>query len=1260
MSQFVQTIKSKRWINLLAWFAGGLLALWLLAWLAVPPIARGQIERHASEVLGRAVTVATVEFRPWSLEAAVQGLSIASQDGKSSQVQVARIYIDAELQSLWRMAPVIDAVQIDEPVVRITQTTPGHYDFDDVLARLAQQTKPEEDKSAPMRFALYNIALHGGAIDFDDRTVDKVQSLRRLNLDVPFVSNFAADREVKVTPRLAFELNGSAFDTAGQSTPFAESRQTDLNLQIRDFDLEAFSGYMPASVPLRLKAGRLSADLKLDFEQAAEARLKLSGGVQLQGVQTTDVAGQPVLDFANLQVVLKDVRPLQRIVDIESIHWRGAHAFLRRDASGALDIPGLNQEADGADNAEKPPAAAATQADWQVRLGRIGLHDASVDWVDASLPGGKAAWRAEQLQLQATAIELPFKQPLWFSASTQLSGGGAKNEPARLAVAGQATDRQAQAAVSIRGLPLVMAAPYLAGVLKPTLSGMLDADLGLARNGDAMAAQVARLSLDKLALSCATEDQCQTLRRAGIRDAGKTTVAEFGRLEVGDAQVLWPQQRVTLGRVLLRDPRMLVARAPKGGWMFEEWLAEAPKQAAPREPRPRSGAAPTTKAAQASWALRLASLEVDGAGIAFRDEMAVRPVVLNASGLQLRLRDLAYADGRLAPASVQFDTRVAAGRIEPGRLAWEGSVAMNPALAVQGKLRARHLPLHAFEPYVTSGLNVDILRADGSFNGGLRYVDEKAGPLMSVNGDVSLDEVRVRAKDDDADDGQGARQTRVAQRGEELLSWKSLALRGLALNLKPGQPLALDVRETVLSDFFARVIVHENGRINLQDIRKEADAGPVGTEPQAPAAAGKTPAGQSAQVAAVQPADPMAPVIRFGPVALTNGAVRFSDFFIQPNYSADLSELNGKLSAFSSVPAVAGAEPQMADLELRGRAQGTAALEVTGKLNPLAKPLALDIQGRMRDLELPPLTPYSVKYSGHGIERGKLSMDVSYKLLPNGQLTASNKLVLNQLAFGDAVEGAPASLPVRLAVALLADRNGVIDVELPISGSLNDPQFSLGGVIFKVIGNLIMKAVTAPFSLLAGAFGGGDEQGAVAFASGSSALDDKARQLLDKLAQRLNDRPGIKLTVIGWAQLQAEQEAWKRLRLRDLALAQKRRAAARSGESAAEVAPVSDAEYPALLKEAYQRADIKKPRNLVGMAKDLPQAEMEALLLQSITMPDNAMPDLALARSVAVRDYLASRQVPLERLFVGAAKLLPAGEGSVAWTPKAELKLATR
>ena len=342
---------------------------------------------------------------------------------------------------------------------------------------------------------------------------------------------------------------------------------------------------------------------------------------------------------------------------------------------------------------------------------------------------------------------------------------------------------------------------------------------------------------------------------------------------------------------------------------------------------------------------------------------------------------------------------------------------------------------------------------------------------------------------------------------------------------------------------------------------------------------------------------------------------------------------------------------------MRGRVEGTATLEITGKLNPLAKPLALDIKALVRDLELPPLSPYAIKYSGYGIERGKMSVDLAYVVLPNGQLTASNKIVLHQLAFGDKVEGASASLPVKLAVALLADRNGVIDLDLPVSGSINDPQFSLGGVIWKVIGNLIAKAVTAPFALLASAFGGGSsELSIVEFAPGSSTLAPAAEESLDKVAKALLERPALTLTVSGESRLESEREAWKRERLQQIVRSEKRRQtiAAGAGASASAEIAVGEAEYPALLKEVYKRADIGKPKNVVGLAKDLPAGEMEALLLASITVADDAMQQLAVRRAVVVRDYLATRSLPTSRLFLGAPRTA-AGEG--AWTPRADLKL---
>jgi hypothetical protein len=230
----------------------------------------------------------------------------------------------------------------------------------------------------------------------------------------------------------------------------------------------------------------------------------------------------------------------------------------------------------------------------------------------------------------------------------------------------------------------------------------------------------------------------------------------------------------------------------------------------------------------------------------------------------------------------------------------------------------------------------------------------------------------------------------------------------------------------------------------------------------------------------------------------------------------------------------------------------------------------------------------------------------------------------------------------------------VIDLNLPISGSLNDPQFSIGPVIWKVLTNLVVKAITSPFSLLANAFGGGDELSAVVFPAGVATLTNEARQGLDKVAKALTERTALKMTVVGTASLEVEREALKKDRLAALLLTEKRRRAVVAGQDGAKVSALDSIEIPDLVAEVYKRADIKKPRNVVGMAKDLPTAEMEALLLSNISVDEDSMRALALARAVVVRDYLVERNLPTDRLFVGAAKTVPA---SADWQPRADLTL---
>lgn len=1591
--------RRRRWLRRTLYAAGALLALWGAAWLGGPPLLKWQGEKIASEQLGRAVHIGQVDFKPWSLELTVSDLRIdGAQPGDAPQLSIKRAYVDAALQSLLRLAPVIDALQIDAPALRLTHLGEGRYDIDDIRAHLAVRAAarpPAPADAEPARFALYNIALTGGQLHFDDRPAGQVHSVSDLRLALPFISNLPSQRQVKVRPQLAFSLDGSAFDSQAQALPFDASRETDAVLRLQKLDLAPWLPYLPPDLPLRPTAGVADAELRLRFDEASgRPALRTSGALTLHNLRAQDAQGRQALAFTRLHLPLLESRPLERDLHLGAVTLDAPQLQVQRQANGQLNLlpapaqpattekiaatpygtredalkkppssaPGaaaasvasaasaasVSSAASAAASAASVPAAAASAAaalEWRIAVDSISLNGAAIHWHDdtTAAPGQAAAsLHLHALNAQAQDLRWPMTQPLRFAGAALLSdtpgtlapdtpapaasapdgaappastpartqaalpaptpqapastapgastpaaaapasaalaaapadesADGAANESAddaaprlpgwlpapgtgaALVFRGLADTRSAQVQLRAQELPLALAAPYLAPHLAPRLDGTLNADMQLdwaTAPANAQAAtptlrlqagqvQLSQLRLtgegvaapplaastrtsspanaNALASTRASTAARQTARQAAARTAqarrgrhgtaasapGKAhsaatpasaqvqaeahasapgprdpalpqdrarrgPLAGIEQLTLSGLQADLPARRVSVARVGLQAPRLMALRDASGRWMAQDWL------------RPRQPDAPAATASAAAqppdWQVQVAELALQGGALGWRDALPPRTVRADVTGLALTLRGFALGSGK--PMPLELSARVgASGSAEPGRLAWRGSVGTAP-LAVQGELDAERLPLHAFLPYAGDRLNVDVLRADASFKGSVQAAQTSAGLRLRASGNARMQELRTHdlplplqaaaqaaphtaaqaaaapaaaqaSQAPLAPLAQPAATQRAGGLGEELLSFKLLQVDGLAVHLDPGQPARVDVQHTTLSDFFARLVLLPNGQFRLRDLVKSGDvalpadvqaAAPAasGPDPQAasaraatdaglntaatttsgpahataaaasPAAAASAPATAATATATARAASPAAdaggsgmPVIHMGPTQLRNGHIVFSDYFIRPNYTADLTELNGSLGAFST--AAPGGAPQMADLQLSGRAEGSATLEISGKLNPLAKPLALDIRGKVRELDLPPLSPYSVKYAGHGIERGKLSVDVAYTVQPDGQLTASNKLVLNQLTFGEPVQGAPASLPVRLATALLADSNGVIDLDLPISGSLNDPQFSLGPVIFKAIVSLIGKAITAPFRLLASAFGGdgGQDMSHVPFAPGSATLDEKARQQLDAVAKALTDRPQLKLTVAGHASLAAEQEGWRRQRLLAMIAAEGRASASPAATASASATPAaadpaagasappqaSAAADPAsaaalpqdlhasLLRRLYRRADLPgKPRNAIGMARDIEAAEMEKLLMQHIRVDEDAMRQLALQRGVTVKDYLAAKGVPSERLFLGASRLdsataaqtaasAPAAAASApaaAWQPHAELTLSAR
>jgi hypothetical protein len=340
------------------------------------------------------------------------------------------------------------------------------------------------------------------------------------------------------------------------------------------------------------------------------------------------------------------------------------------------------------------------------------------------------------------------------------------------------------------------------------------------------------------------------------------------------------------------------------------------------------------------------------------------------------------------------------------------------------------------------------------------------------------------------------------------------------------------------------------------------------------------------------------------------------------------------------------------DIDIQAKLDGSAPVDIDGKINPLGKELFLDIVADAREIEMNPFSPYSGKYVGYGIESGKLSFNVKYKV-EDRKLTAQNKIILNQLTFGERVESPQATkLPVLLAVALLKDRNGVIDVDLPISGSLDDPQFSIGGIVLRLVINIITRAVTAPFALLGSAFSGGasgsgEELSYIEFDSGRASLSQTAQSKIETLAKAMNNRPALRLQLSGRADPATDLDGLKRVSMERKVKAQKLQELSGKADAPKSVDEVriESSEYPQYLRQAYRQESFPKPRNAIGLLRDLPVVEMEKLMIQHAAIGEENLGELANQRAQTVRDALVTTGlVSADRLSIVSAKPLTSEE----------------
>jgi uncharacterized protein involved in outer membrane biogenesis len=514
-------------------------------------------------------------------------------------------------------------------------------------------------------------------------------------------------------------------------------------------------------------------------------------------------------------------------------------------------------------------------------------------------------------------------------------------------------------------------------------------------------------------------------------------------------------------------PTPTVAPAPASSPSAAEQSVPTEQAAAsnPVSPAAANAAAapssPATTTTSKPWQMLLRDVQLRDYRIHLADR-AVQPALeLELSPLNLDLNN--FDSLNQSPFSLSLDSGVG----KRGKLKLAGEVALSP-ISAKLKLATENIDLRVAQAYLAPFVRIEL--RSGSLDTALAIDLQGTEPLaFKLSGDAKIKQLH----------------TLDSLKSRDLLKWQQLDLQGF--NYQHGDSLSID--KIIFAQPYVRFIINPDRSSNMAAL----------FIPQPP----------SNTAAAPSESKPLR--IALGEISLKDGSANFADQSLKPSFATAIQQLEGHIGRINS------GQPKPASVSIKGKVDRYAPVSIVGNVNPFDPLASLDLAVSFKQVELTTLTPYSGKFAGYRILKGRLNLDLQYQI-QQGQLKAENKLVLEQLELGEQVDSPDAvDLPVRLAIALLKDSDGKIEIELPVSGDLNNPEFSVMPIVWQTLRNLVVRAASAPFKFIAGLVSGADDVNLdrVQFSSGNAELDPQAQGVLNTLAAALKQRPNLRLEVQG-------------------------------------------------------------------------------------------------------------------------------------------------
>lgn len=1185
----------------------GLYAFYVLfSWLAINPLAKQLVPWIAEKQLASQASVGQVRFNPFNLTAVVDDFNLNTLQGKPL-ASFKQLKVDLELSSIFNLAWKLKEIRLQAPQTVVAIQPNGQLNWDALIAKLNEDKSPPSD-SLP-RVVITQLAIVDGQVLYEDaqRATPFKAEVTPINFELEGFSTLPQDRgDYLIAAK--FADNGGTLKWKGNMgvNPVASKGEVALeNIAVAGLSRIVKDSHLP----FKLQQGKLQAHFGYDFTlpndqpqlllstialELNKLAITLDQGKDNQAQSTT--IGLEKFTAKLPQLTFSQQQQTQLTFD--QLNVAGQQLQIQHGEQTLLKVPSIALQNIALDLAKQQANIAQIQLSQGAITAKRSL-DGRVDWQTAFAPSSKVADAPEVTAKEATPTEPKVTNTENASNPFAVNIAAVQLQDWTLSVEDQTFNQ-------------------------PLSLNVQDIDIGFGVNNASGQWSVQQLQ---------TQLNTITVKSA----AYQKPVATLNQIALTQGSIGIDQQKVDIQSIVLSGLNTEVIQSKQGALNWLTIMESKALQTSP--PQANSG-----KKTPSPWSVNLGKLALDQSRVHIEDQTPNKPMQLDIEKIGLEVRNVSLDLSKPLPVKASFAIK------QGGRFETQGSVTPMPFKGVLN-LKLNDAAFKPFAPYLNQFAKLELGSGSASINGKVTMQQQKTFGL-NFNGGVSVKQLALNEEATQA----------------PFLTWQLLASDDVSLSLSPNR---LHLGALKLQQPTGKFIIYEDRTTNISSILRSSDTPPVIESPTSAAPTSKPttnnlPSGNSLTQAALSSVKASAdkpqatlPTVNNSPYEETfpvniettriqDAELEFADLSLTPQFGTKMHSLSGVINSISTNPQAT------AQLELDGKVDEFGAAKIRGSLQPFQATQFTDVKLAFTNLEMNKLTPYSGKFAGRRIDSGKLSVDLEYKIKQR-QLAGENKFVINKLVLGERVESKDAAdLPLDLAIAILEDSDGVIDLDLPISGSLDDPQFSYGSIVWKAIKNVLTKIVTAPFRALGKLFGGsGENLDAIVFEAGQTKLSPPEQEKIKSVSQALGKRLGLALSIAPSYDASLDKRALQELALR-------RKVADEMGittEAGQQPGPI-DLTNPKVQKAIDSLRDDLTNKGLLKRLKEkfeTPEAghyeAAQEKLTQSIEVKESDLAQLAEQRGEAIRNALSAAGIETQRIRINKPVAQKTGDSKTKSIP---------